>query len=261
MRGSHRSLRLCAGVCLIAHAHAACHAACASPCDSLNGLPHHDCSSCSTSSACHPAADGYAYRGPRGSCVDHDPTCEAAAAAGECKTKQHKLSKCPFSCNVCPEIDHGGLSLPPFGNCTRPRPAIVQEGSIDRMFRRLLQGFPQYSPRALSIDPWVVSLDNLISDDEIAQILKLCDGGFDVSVTQKPLHRPAVRSSDTCWGNDIYFRTDPLVQRLHGKIAEVTLVPSTHAESLQVVRYAPGQYAAGRSNHPHRSQPPRALAA
>ena len=126
------------------------------------------------------------------------------------------------------------------GNCTRPRPAAVHDGSIDSMFRALMRNYPQYSPRALSTDPWVVTLDNFLSDEEASHIITLCAARFEPSKTQT--EGTLQRTSDTCWGDDHAFQTNSSVLRVLQRVEEITLVPQANGEPLQVLRYQPGQY-------------------
>ena len=143
------------------------------------------------------------------------------------------LAHCLWSGLVGDQELHGG-------NCTRPRPAAVHDGSIDSMFRALMRNYPQYSPRALSTDPWVVTLDNFLSDEEASHIITLCAARFEPSKTQT--EGTLQRTSDTCWGDDHAFQTNSSVLRVLQRVEEIPLVPQAHGEPLQVLRYQPGQY-------------------
>lgn len=67
--------------------------------------------------------------------------------------------------------------------CIRPNEtAAVSEGGISYMFERALREYPQYSPKALSTDPYVVTFDNFLSDEEANVFEKHC-------VRTRPLQR------------------------------------------------------------------------
>lgn len=46
------------------------------------------------------------------------------------------------------------------------RPMAVP-GTIDATMRRAVARFPQYAPRVLSRDPWIVHFESFLSEDEV----------------------------------------------------------------------------------------------
>jgi prolyl 4-hydroxylase len=67
------------------------------------------------------------------------------------------LQTCCHSCS--PDHDDKCTHHP----TERPR---VAEGDIDKIFERALAEFPQYQPVMHSRDPWLITFDNLLTDEE-----------------------------------------------------------------------------------------------
>ena len=178
-------------------------------------------------------------------CKDDHSECAAWAGSGECATNPgFMLSQCPLSCNSCPDGKNDA--------CQRPNEtAAVSEGGISVMFERLLREFPQYSPRALSTDPYVVTLDHFLSDEETARLVTLCEPHFERSMAGDQLS--PVRTSHQCWGNRQDFLRDPTVRRITERVNAVTMTPEGNAEFFQVVRYEVGQFY--RVHHDQNSAP------
>ena len=105
----------------------------------------------------------------QGKCRDLSSNCATWAGDGECENNApYMRENCPLSCNSCPD----GENNP---NCVRHNAtAAVREGEIGPMFESLLTDYPQYDVRVLSRDPWVVTLENFISQEE-ADHIRRCE--------------------------------------------------------------------------------------
>ena len=82
--------------------------------------------------------------------------CLAWARTGQCEANPVFMqAECAASCGL-------GLCA-----CHRPnRTAGVNDaGVISRIFERIVRERPEYSPRVLSSDPWVLVLDDFITDE------------------------------------------------------------------------------------------------
>ena len=171
----------------------------------------------------------------QGKCRDDSPNCAQWAGAGECENNPGFMhEQCPLSCNTCPDKDSNPA-------CKRPNEtAAVTEGGISAMFERALREFPQYSPRALSREPWVMTFDNFISDEEAEQFINLCSAHFERSMAGDQLS--PVRTSHQCWCSHPKCEHDPIVKRVTDRIGSITMTPAKNAEYFQVVRYEPGQF-------------------
>ena len=98
------------------------------------------------------------------------------------------LTSCPLSCDSCPSDSE------PDPACKRPNAtAAAREGDISRMFRRVLSEYGQYAPAVLSEDPWVVTLDDFLSEEEAAVFETLCAPHFERSMAgdQARWHAPS----------------------------------------------------------------------
>mmetsp|Transcript_19829 Transcript_19829/g.24452 ORF Transcript_19829/g.24452 Transcript_19829/m.24452 type:complete len:599 (+) Transcript_19829:154-1950(+) len=97
--------------------------------------------------------------------------------------------------------------------------------------------------------PWVITLENLITDEECDRLIELGhDQGFKQSTEQSTNrdgshtgHRVSKRRTSTnafCRGCE----RDKLAKRVQEKIAVITGFPPEFSEDLQLLKYHPGQY-------------------
>ena len=181
-----------------------------------------------------------------GQCADLNPMCVAWHKAGACRRQVRGVNvdmatACPRTCGLC-EGDAG--RVPPVARtdaCQRDNfSAAVPYGRLDLLFERVLRDFPEYSPRALSKEPWIVSLDNFLSDEEADAFLSSCESHFERSLAGDQLN--PVRTSFQCWCNFPRCYTDPLVHRVAQRIGHVTGTAYNNGEDFQIVRYEPGQF-------------------
>jgi Rps23 Pro-64 3,4-dihydroxylase Tpa1-like proline 4-hydroxylase len=123
--------------------------------------------------------------------------------------------------------------------------------SMTQMFERLVDTdmFAQYKPKALSRDPWVVFIEDLVPPDAIDDLLdafKESGNEFAASseldlpegegaITKRRSSESMFCASKACW-------SDPRVQRIHDIAGNITGLPSDNMEYMQVVRYSKGQY-------------------
>ena len=135
------------------------------------------------------------------------------------------------------------------------RTATVDNGGISRMFERVLADFPQYSPRMLSHDPWVILFDSFLSDEEADHLIGQCEPNrWRLAGTgANQALQSSVRNASMCWCDWAACRQHELTTRIETRIAELTLTPINNSEKIQVVRYWPGQYY--RSHHDQGSSP------
>ena len=117
--------------------------------------------------------------------------------------------------------------------CTRDNhtPA-VRAGRLGPLFERVLSDFPQYAPRALSTDPWVVVLKDFISEEEGDALLGVCKEHFARSLAGDQVN--PVRTSTQCWCNFAACFTHPLVHAVHRRIHNLTGIPYNNGEDMQV---------------------------
>lgn len=167
-------------------------------------------------------------------CQDDNADCERWALTGQCvKNSEFMMANCRKSCGVCG----------PFGPaCERKGAAAITPGDIKTTFERAVADFPQYSPEVLHTDPWVVRFDNFVSDEEADRIIELCQEAFQRSLAGDQVS--PVRTSTQCWCNFPKCLQDPMLMAVEQRVANLTRVPVTNGEFMQVVRYDEGQFCA-----------------
>lgn len=88
--------------------------------------------------------------------------------------------------------------------------------------------------------PWVITLENFLSSEEIATLLKWgAERGYDRSQAGDAV--VDVRTSSHAWCLD-GCHDDPVVAALRRRIEDVTGVPQSHYESFQLLKYEVGQF-------------------
>lgn len=209
-------------------------------------------------------------------CIDGNADCATWARAGECeKNPTYMRANCAVSCGTCGvrpiSSEKGRRSSGPLTEapaCARSPPvcqelrtaceripnttAIAAEpGGLNALFERLLAGFPQFSPRALSRDPYVVLMDNFVSAEEAEALLAHTRPRFERSLAGDRLS--PVRTSHQAWCSTTECLQDALVRGLSQRVAEVTGVPENNHEYVQVLQYEPGQFY--KAHHDQNSAP------
>jgi len=168
-------------------------------------------------------------------CHDDHASCAAWAQQGECgNNAEFMLEKCRFSCAIC--------NINFKKECRRDpsmKPAAVA-GTIDATLRIALETFPQYRPRVIRQEPWILAFDSFLQEAEVDELLKKAGHNFERSLAGDGV--TPVRTSSTSWCNVEHCLADPLVQNVRQRISNLTRVPWEYAEHLQVLQYTPGQF-------------------
>ena len=202
-------------------------------------------------------------------CGNKDTNCTARAAAGDCHNGTDAPLRCMGACRMCgyQKIAQEAYSceqsrLFPSSwdarrceakrrRCARPpdTPPAVTPGGITRTMKRILSDFPEYNPRAISQPggphgpkaPWVVTLENFVSDEEVDAFISGCRSHFDRSLAGDQLS--PVRTSSQCWCSNNKCAASPLTQAVAHRIANLTQVPGErYFEPFQILQYQPGQF-------------------
>jgi prolyl 4-hydroxylase len=122
--------------------------------------------------------------------------------------------------------------------------------TINQMFQRIEDGmFDQHKPEVLSKDPWIVYFDEMITPkmaDDLVQAFH--DSGEDFAASSE-LDLPegegaltARRTSLSMFCNTEVCQNDPRVLAVHEAVGNVTGLPLSNQEYMQVVKYNIGQY-------------------
>lgn len=182
-------------------------------------------------------------------CHDTDPNCEYWAQTGECyKNKAFMMEHCCLSCS--PDPDDRCTHIP------TERPDVA-EGDIDKIFERAIANYPQYNPKVISKDPWLVTFDNLLTDEETDGIFEAVGGkhgeylkpsttaravkGADgtVKLTDVP---DEIRTSYNAWCQHEGCYNHPIHERVITRIMDIVGLPQDNAEHMQLLKYHPGEY-------------------
>jgi prolyl 4-hydroxylase len=129
---------------------------------------------------------------------------------------------------------------------------IWKEGDLDAMFVKLTSEpyKSMYDVEILSIDPWVITMENVISDEEADRFIELgaikgykrsmnvgdrkADGSFAEVVSDH-------RTSHNAWCHK-ECQNDTTVIGVKDRLSEMTGVPANNAEFIQLLRYEEGQF-------------------
>jgi len=202
-------------------------------------------------------------------CRNQEDLCAEWAATGECeKNPAYMKINCAPVCHTCEELDYN-VRCPRDPNATN----ALQPGDLHRMFERIVQdesiaqrfnvtihsrpyieGHEGIYGRPLAegqIDgPWVVTFENFLSEEEANRMIELgfeegyersTDiGGYKFDGTIEPMVKEG-RTSTNAWCGD-ECNTDPVTKLISERIEQVTGIPETNSEHLQILRYEEGQF-------------------
>ena len=174
-------------------------------------------------------------------CIDYDEQCEDWAFADQCLDNPEYMKKnCCFSCAPDPDDP---CSMDP---SSRPD---VYKGDIDKTFERIIKEYPQYNPTAHSKDPWVLTFDNLLDDEECAGIIEAVGGKhgeyIKPSTTAKPVRQAngqvvltdvpdQIRTSHNAWCQHRGCYDHPIHERVIQRIMKIVDLNPNNAEHMQV---------------------------
>ena len=180
-------------------------------------------------------------------CADRDKTgnCAVWAKAGECAANPTFMKlKCAASCDTCDMLNFT-KRCPPLNQT-----AAVAPGAMGEMFEHALSNFAEFSPQMLSSDPWVVSFEDFVQEDEIEALLRHSEGRFARSLTSSGRKDDEfvpsaadIRTSWTTWCDTDACKADAAVVRLQERMGRVARVPTNNSEFIQLLRYLPCPHA------------------
>lgn len=178
---------------------------------------------------------------------DHDD-CTTWAVAGECeKNYKYMGSSCAPVCFEC-EMLLLEKRCPIDPNA---KPAW-EPGSLNAMFEHLISEpiASKYPVTILSKDPWVVTLDDVVSEEEAVRLIEL--GGLegykrseDVGAKKADGTYGSVvskgRTSSNAWCTEGCYK-DPTAIKVMDRLSGLTMINERNSEFLQLLRYEPGQF-------------------
>ncbi|CAB9519968.1 Prolyl 4-hydroxylase subunit alpha-1 [Seminavis robusta] len=204
------------------------------------------------------------YLNVRRHCRNLDGDCTYLAHQGECEESPDYMNEfCPLACKSCMELDENYRCH--YTHDDNDATAAWGPGDLNKMFERIVTDplYLRYQPRILSrptvpMDdkteilqgPWVVVLDNFLSDEESDTLIevgmdigykrsadvgrKRFDGTYEAEVNED-------RTSKNSWCGGFCLE-DSNTQRILQRIENVTGIPSDNGEMLQLLKYEKGQF-------------------
>lgn len=200
------------------------------------------------------------YSEVRDRCRNQHELCSFWAMIGECDNNpSYMKTNCAPSCLSCDSLDFNKRC--PVDESMKN---AFEPGDVDRFFERVISSeeFAKYNitvhsrPKRPDDDdfvkdgPWLITFEDFITPDEADRLIQLgelegykrsTDVGHlkaDGSYTEE-IH--STRTSTNSWCLDKCMQ-DPVAQDIVNRIEQVTLIPQTNSESLQMLRYDEGQY-------------------
>jgi hypothetical protein len=176
-------------------------------------------------------------------CKDSHPKCSLFLEQNYCNTKPGLMTaSCPKTCKLCHLLDNKVRCQRSFLNISSV-PA-VKNGELNKLFNNIVIKFSNYNITVMSSSPWLIVFNNFLSKAEIKALLltasnngqsweRSTEPGMtnDYGETSRLILKS--RTSSNTWCNE-KCESNPLVQRITSKIAEVVNVSRNNFETYQV---------------------------
>jgi prolyl 4-hydroxylase len=195
------------------------------------------------------------YKSVRAECKNRHPQCAFWASQGECEANpKYMVLQCAPVCQTCDKIDFEARC--PYD---KNAPSILEkEGDLHALFEKITTDpvYAEYrpvihsSPNDEEAGPWIVTLENFMSQEECENLIQLgADVGYERSKDVGARKFDGTydgfenngRTSHNAWCTDHCYN-DTLTQQVIRRIENVTGVPDSNSEYLQLLRYDVGQY-------------------
>jgi len=179
-------------------------------------------------------------------CQDRRDNCEAMAKGGGCtRSPGWMIVNCAKACNKCELRDPKKRCDQKFLNITAP---AYQPGSLNKIFSTIVDDYPQYKPRVLSKEPWIIVFDELFSKQEADEIFNSV-GPFERSTDTGSMNQygeaerimSTGRTSENAWCR-WNCENNPHTKAVINRMVEITQIPYENYESFQVLKYSKGQF-------------------
>lgn len=166
-------------------------------------------------------------------CADSHETCSTWAELGECDSNPYYMNAhCRAACKTCWMLNY---------TCNHIGEDAVVDGDISTAAQRLLR-LEEYTPTALSTDPWVIQLDTFISESQADEVIRVGGHNFERSLAGDGDGLIPGRTSSTSWCNVPKCESDPVMVWLKKRITDLINCPLRNTEHLQVLKYEQGQF-------------------
>jgi prolyl 4-hydroxylase len=187
-------------------------------------------------------------------CKNKHRNCALWAVQGECENNERYMkTNCAPVCHTCDQLDMSArcpIDVEKMPNAWKP-------GDVNRFFHNLttFPEYQQYEPNVLSSPestggPWVVVLDNVMSQEEAQTIIDmgtklgyeqsyaggklLADGTYERGYSN-------VRTSSNTWCEHECYK-DPIIKGVIDRITNITQIPEENSEFLQLLKYQEGEF-------------------
>jgi len=184
-------------------------------------------------------------------CLLHHKMCAYWATTGECAADSAYMAQwCSPACFWC----NGEKNECPLANEPLP-PDIWVPGSLNQMFSNI-ETHPYYQEKykvqviskpgmgpSLQEDaPWVIVIDDFLTTEETDTLIRLGgEQGYERSLEVGDNGVSNQRTSSNAWCVDECFE-DETAQGVLQKIENLTAIPDSHGEYLQMLKYEEGQF-------------------
>ena len=180
-------------------------------------------------------------------CKNKDPQCSYWAHSGDCgRNAEFMTERCPAACMDC----ESGLSYSVRCSFDPQTPGIWRAGDLNAMFVRLSNSpeAVEYNPLVISRPifdpnpkfdekdgPWIVLLDNFLSEDETETLLELVEDIDYESVMEE-------NESFDVWFCDDECRESEIVATVEERLESLIGVPAQHSELFTFFKYDEGSF-------------------
>eukprot|EP00934_Nitzschia_sp_Nitz4_P009155 Nitzschia sp. Nitz4//scaffold230_size58257//49981//51289//NITZ4_006488-RA/size58257-processed-gene-0.53-mRNA-1//1//CDS//3329543271//9145//frame0 len=199
-------------------------------------------------------------------CENKNENCAMWSLWGECEANPaYMLLNCAPVCKACDMLHIEN-------RCPMDPDAVdaLYPGDVDKLFERIANDpfYKQFDPVVLSeppLGPWMIMFENALSDEEADRLIELGqtqgyqrssdvgtrnqDGTYSININSG-------RTSTNAWCQNECME-DPVAQRVMARIANITGIPETNSEHLQLLRYEKDQFYNVHSDYiPHQIERP-----
>ena len=186
-------------------------------------------------------------------CKNKDPQCLFWAHSGECdRNKDFMLDRCLAACMDCENEESYAVRCP----FSPHEPVIWEIGDMHQMFTHLVTSpeHYEYSPEVVSRPiskpnpkfderngPWVVILDEFLSEEECDALLSLSEeGNFEIidgiiEGTESEQYYKSRKCTDECLDAEIVGHVEEILQYMTG-------VPQSHIEAFEFLKFEEGAF-------------------
>lgn len=175
-------------------------------------------------------------------CADRNNQCAEFKRQGKCENEPGEMTfNCPVTCQLCHLMD-------PKVRCDKARlnvstTPLIPDGGLDSLFNNILDKFSNtYDISVLSTDPWVLSFDNFLTEEEVDGFMQATDNSEDTwsksveftgsdSFGNAQRTQTQARTSTSLWCESSTCRNHPSTRSMSRKISELLGMPHIERQS------------------------------